>query len=176
MKKTCSWVMFIFGVAFCLGLNAQKVPLENQIKLMLKIISMDRKIARYGNPIKIGTSSNDFLKELNKFKETLRIKGIEFSGEMMSSPEDISKFKVVYIGENWTTKNSAISAKAIENQCLVFCQDEELVHNSGGAISFIIIDGKPKIVLNLENVKKQGSDFPAGFLKITMVLGSLDQQ
>jgi hypothetical protein len=152
---------------------SQDVPLPLQTKLMLKICSMDRNFTRFGDPVKIGVSSENFLKELNATKGKMTIKGKDFSAEIMGSPDDISKYKIVYIGKNWESHYGVIADKAKSSQSLVFCETENGVLSGGGAVSFKVVGGKPKIVVNLENAKQQGSDFPANFLKVTVVVGGL---
>lgn len=152
---------------------SQDVPKKFQVKLMLKILSMDRNFARFGDPIKIGSSNDEFLSELKKEQGKLKIKQKDFTVEKMSSPDDIANYKVVYVGKEWEANYSAASAKAGASKALMFCETEAAVMNGGGAISFKVVGGKPKIVLNLGNVKAQGTEFPAGFLKITVVVGSM---
>jgi hypothetical protein len=154
-------------------ISAQDVPVNLQVKLMLKILSMDRNFTRFGDPITIASSSDEFLKELNAVKGKLKVKGKDFAAEKISSPDEIANYKVVYLGKNWASNYKAASAKASENQCLVFCQEEAGVTQGGGAVSFKVVEGKPKIVVNVVNAKNQGTDFPAGFLKITVVVGGL---
>ncbi len=172
MRNKC--VLFMIALAIISApMIAQDVPLELQTKLMLKIVSMDRNFDRFGNPIKIGTSSDEIFKELSTIKGSLKVKGNDFLVEKINSPADIAKFKVAYIGKNWSGNYNAAAAAAAANQCLMFCEVEEGVTTGGGAVSFKVVEGKPKIVINLENAKKQGTDFPAGFLKITVVVGGL---
>lgn len=154
-------------------ISAQDVPLTLQGKLMLKILSMDRNFNRFGDPIKIGTSSDEFLEELNALKKAYKIKGKDFIAEKIDAVDDVANYKVVYLGKNWAANYKAVSEKASENQCLVFCEEEAGVTKGGGAVSFKVVDGKPKIVVNVVNAKGQGTDFPAGFLKITVVVGGL---
>jgi YfiR/HmsC-like len=149
------------------------VPHNLQVKLILKILSMDRNFSRFGDPIKIGTSSDGFLKALSA-SSSLKIKGKSFVVEKMSSPDDVSKYNIVYVGKEWASQYAAASTKAVANKSLMFCETEDGVLSGGGAISFKVVGGKPKIVINLGNVKSQGTDFPAGFLKITVVVGSMD--
>jgi hypothetical protein len=153
---------------------AADVPAPMQVKLMLKILSMDRNFDRFGDPIKIGVSDDAILAELDKVKGKLKIKAKDFSVEKMGSPDDISNYKVIYVGKNWAANYAAASAKAKANQSLMFCESEDGVMSGGGAISFKVVDAKPKIIINLGNVKDQGTDFPAGFLKITVVVGSIN--
>lgn len=152
---------------------AADVPLGIQVKLMLKIVSMDRKFARFGDPVKIGVSSDEMVKELTALKGKFKIKKKDFVVEKMGSIDDIAKYKVVYFGKNWASQYADASAKAAGNQSLVFCQTEDGVLNGGAAVSFKVVGKSPKIVVNLENARKQGTDFPSGFLKITVVVGGL---
>jgi len=172
MKK----VLFFSVLALALvniQLYAVDVPVSVQVKLMLKIISMDRNFDRFGDPIKFGSSSDEFVKEVNGLRGQMTVKGKDFVAEKMGNADDIAKYKVIFIGSEWASNYSALSGKAKANQCLMFCQDEDGVINGGGSISFKVVEDKPKIVVNLDNAKEQGSDFPAGFLKITVVVGGL---
>jgi hypothetical protein len=90
------------------------------------------------------------------------------------SPEDIAKYKVIYIGKDWAGNYTAASEKAVENQCLMFCETEAGVMRGGGAISFKVVAERPKIVVNLKNSRNQGTEFPAIFLKSTVVVGGLE--
>ena len=78
-------VLLIAPIILSAYISAQDVPLNLQCKLMLKIISMDRNFGRFGDPIKIGVSSDNFLQEIKAVKGSLKIKGIEFVGEKISS-------------------------------------------------------------------------------------------
>lgn len=162
-------VIMLWGV----NAQAQDVPLNLQAKLMLKILSMDRNFARFGDPIKIGTSDDNLLSELNAIKGKMKVKGKDFVAEKMASPDDVTNFKVIYVGKNWASNYAAASGKAAASQVLMFCETEQGVMAGGGAVSFKAVGGKPKIVVNLENAKKQGTDFPANFLKVTVVVGGL---
>jgi len=154
-------------------LSAQDVPINVQVKLILKILSMDRNFNRFGDPIKIGTSSDEFIEELTALKGKWTVKGKDFIVEKIASVADVAKYKVVYLGKNWVANYKAVSELASENQCLIFCEEEAGVREGGGAVSFIVAEEKPKIVVNVTNAKNQGTDFPAGFLKITLVVGGL---
>ena len=154
-------------------ISAQDVPINVQVKLILKILSMDRNFSRFGDPIKIGTSSDEFLQELTAIKGKLKVKGKDFVVEKIASVSDVANYKVVYLGKNWVANYKAVSQVASDNQCLVFCEEAAGVKEGGGAVSFIVVEEKPKIVINVVNAKSQGTDFPAGFLKITVVVGGL---
>jgi hypothetical protein len=153
---------------------AQDVPLNLQARLMLKVLSMDRNFSRYGDPIKIGVSSEEFLNELAACKGTLQVKGKEFVAEKMVSLDDINKYKVIHIGKNWAHIYTQASRWAAENKCLMFCETESGVMSGGGAVSFKVVGEKPRIVVNLKNSRNQGTEFPAIFLKNTVVVGGLN--
>ncbi len=168
-------IVLLFAVLLIMGFNtyAQDVPHELQVKLMLKILSMDRNFDRFGDPIKIGVSSDAFIKAL-KGEADLKVKGKGFVVEKMASPADVSKYKIIYVSKDWAAQYKATSAKAVEAKALMFCETEDGVLAGGGAISFKVLDSKPKIVINIANVKEQGTEFPANFLQITVVVGSMN--
>ncbi len=152
---------------------AQAVPSGIQVKLILKIISMDRNFARYGDPVAIGVSSDKIASEFSALAGKVKVKGKDFTVTKMGSLDDISKYKILYIDDNWKNNYAPAAVAAKGSQSLIFCAEEDYVVSGGGAVSFKVVSGKPKIVLNLGNVKEQGSDFPANFLKITVVVGGL---
>ena len=173
MKKRLILLVIVLMMASTY-IIAQDVPLNLQARLMLKVLSMDRNFSRYGDPIKIGVSSDKFLNELAACRGTLQVKGKEFVAEKMASLDDIAKYKVIFIGKDWAGNYTPASEKAIENKCLMFCETESGVMRGGGAISFKVVGEKPKIVVNLKNSRNQGTEFPAIFLKNTVVVGGLN--
>ncbi|NIM12897.1 MAG: DUF4154 domain-containing protein [Candidatus Aminicenantes bacterium] len=164
-------LMVIVLVAFSAAAFSIDVPHPLQAKLMLKIISMDRNFTRFGDPVKIGVSSDAFLEVLKETK--FSIKGKRFVAEKINKVDDIADYKVIYVGKDWAKQCIAASEKAAANKCLVFCEAEEGVLSGGGSVSFKVVDTNPKIVVNIANAKKQGTDFPAVFLKSTIVVGGL---
>ena len=170
MKKLLS-LFFIAIMVFSFSLTAGSVNLKLQSKLLLKIVSYDKNFSRFGDPIKIGVSSDEMLAALKGLG--LKIKGKSFAAEKMASPDDIAKFKIVYIDENWKANYGAVADKAKAAQALVFCNDAGFVESGGGAVSFKLINNKPKIVVNLGNAKEQGTDFSSGFLKVTVIIGGM---
>jgi len=168
--KVAFFVMLIMVIS--ISIQAQDVPINLQAKLILKILSMDRNFDRYGEPIKIGSSLDAMTSELNGVT-SMKIKGKDFSTEKITTLDDISKYKVIYVGKNWANNYEAASKMAIANQAIMFCETEDGVLGGGGAVSFKVVNGKPKIVVNLEKAKQMGTDFPANFLQVTMVVGSI---
>ena len=79
-------VLFIIAL-LVLGtiISAQDVPINVQVKLILKILSMDRNFSRFGDPIKIATSSDEFLEELTAVKGKLTVKGKDFMAKKNSN-------------------------------------------------------------------------------------------
>lgn len=150
---------------------SQEVPLNLQVKLALKIISMDRNFDRFGDPIKIGASSDEFFAELDALKGNLKIKGKAYVPEKMAVPDDVAKYKIIFVGKNWAGNYKAASEKAAENQCLMICEDDAAAKSGGGAVSFRVVGGKPKIVVNLNNMVAQGTEFPAAIIKMMVVVG-----
>jgi len=174
MKHKLMLLVVAVALLLCVQAYAGDVPFDVQTKLMLKIISMDRNFERFGTPVKIGCSSDECMKELNVLKASMKISGKDFLVEKIASPADVDKYKVVYIGKNMAGSLGAIASKAAANSCLVFSETEEGVTSGGASVSFKVVDASPKIIVNLDNAKKQGTDFPANFLKVTVVVGGLN--
>jgi hypothetical protein len=117
MKNKIMLSVIIFVVLMAAQVYAVDVPFDIQAKLMLKIISMDRNVARFGDPIKIGVSSDDMLSALKA--AGLTIGGKSYSAEKLASPDDAAKYKVVYVGKGMAANYNAIAAKAAGNACFL---------------------------------------------------------
>lgn len=167
MKKIIIITIFLLFIGG--SIYSQDVPAKLQVRLVLKILSMDNNIDRFGGTIKIGVSSDLFL---NAFKSAsdMKVKGKSFTVAMMSSPADIGKFNVIYVDENWSGNYGTAAQKAAASKTLMFAGEESGVKGNLGAVAFKVIDGKPKILVNIDNAKKQGSEFPANFLKMAVLV------
>jgi hypothetical protein len=168
-KIVLTLVILIFAGSITFG---QSVPVSAQVLLVLKIASMDRNFDRFGDPVKIGVTSDVMLSEFQAVSH-LKVKEKKFVVEKMNSLDDISKYKLVYIDANWKNNYSAAADKAGEGQTLIFAAETDYVESGGAAVAFKVVGGAAKIVLNVGNARKQGSDFPANFLKVTVVVGGL---
>jgi hypothetical protein len=172
MRNKVALVVIALVVLSGLAYSVPDVPHDLQVKLMLKILCVDRNFTRFGDPIKIGVTSDEFLAVLNGLRGKMEVKGKDFLPEKMLSLNDISKYKVIYVGENWSGQYKEAAERAIVNQSLMFCEVEAGVL-AGGAVSFKVVETKPRIVVDINNARKQGTEFPASFLKITVLVGGL---
>lgn len=162
----------IFLVSCSGFLYSQMVQRDIQAQLMLKILSLDRNFARFGDPIKIGVSSKPMLRALERFtKQTIR--GKHFTPEMMNTLDDIDNYTVVYIDKNWKDNYKTACDKAIAKKILMFAGEAEAVERGDAGVAFKTVLGKPKIMVHLETVKQQGANFPANFLQMTLLTGNL---
>ncbi len=147
-----------------------QVPVELQAKLALKILTFDKNFQRYGNPIKIGVTSDSLYSAFKVLEGRMKVKGRDFIVGKLSSLSDISNYNVIYIGTNWKSKYAEAGAKAEEAKALAFGEDEECVKSGAAGVGFKVIGGKPKIIINVTSSKAQGSNFPATLLKMAIIL------
>lgn len=172
MKK-CIFIILVVLIA--VGnqvIFPQIVQKDIQAQLILKIISLDRKFARYGDPIKIGVSSKSMFRALNRFSKK-PVRGKTVQPELMVTLESVDQYHVVYIDKNWKSNYKAACDIATGKKILMFAGEDNAVERGEASIAFKTVLGKPKIVLNRAVVRAQGSEFPAGFLQVTHVVGSL---
>jgi len=171
MKRILITLIFIFIVSITLS-GSKKISIETQSKLLVKIITYDKAIDRYGEPIIIGVSSLKMKKALNTLN--IKIKGKNFIVKKMDSIEDIKKYKVVYIDYNWQDKYEEIEKIIKTHHSLIFCNDSDFVETGVGAVSFKTIKNRAKIIVNLGNAKNQGARFVPAFLRITIIIGRIN--
>jgi len=172
--KHCVILSVVSFILLGCSLSAQTVPIDLQTKFILKIASEDKNFARYGNPIKVGVTSDEALNAFKAMEDKLQIKGVNYVTEKISSIDAVSNYKIVHIGPEWSANYSAVAAICKTNKIPMFCTEDAPVMSNGASVGFKVLDGKPKIVVNLANANDQGCDFNAGFLKITVVVGGLD--
>jgi hypothetical protein len=166
MKTGFRYLIFLTVLLFGIENAYSQVPIEVQATIALKILSYDSNFGRFGAVIKIGVSSKDLLDVFKKIvtaQPTLKDKKLDV--ELMSSPADVSKFKVVFIGDNWSDKYSAIGPVATSKKILAISSSEDGL-KKGMAVSFKLVDSKPKILLSKGAVKNQGSSFSADLLSL----------
>jgi hypothetical protein len=165
-----AFVMFVMagtGVAY-----SQSVQKDIQAQLMLKIVGLDRNVGRFGDPVKFGVTSDAMLRALKRFSKRT-IKGKAFSVQKMNTLDDISSYDVLYIDKNWKANYKTACEMAIKKKAIMFCASAQAVEIGEAGAAFKMVLGKPKIVLNLEVLKKQASDFPSGLLQLATVFGSM---
>jgi len=171
MRK--SFILLTMIITIYSFMFTQEVPLDLQGKLILKILEFDKNFDSFGDPVKIGVSSDEVYKIFNSLQASITVKGKAIVVEKMNVLADISKFKVIYVDKNWAIDYKGAAQKAIENNCLMFVNDTKIVEQEIAAIGFKLMDNKPKIVIALATAKKMGSDFPASFLQLAVIIGSL---
>ncbi|MCP4215794.1 MAG: DUF4154 domain-containing protein [bacterium] len=171
-NRFCCLVLTLLVIGSATPLFSQMVKAEVQVKLILKIISFDRNIGRFGDPIKIGCSSDKMFAVI-KSESNLKIKGKAFTVGKLETLDDIDKYNILYIDKNWEDNYKAACEKAIKHQALMFAASNLAVEAGNAAVAFKTVKGKPKIVMHLGIVIKMGTNFPANLLQLTMIVGNL---
>lgn len=159
--------IFILVLTFtCTSVNSfsREIKEEALAKLIIKIISYDKNFSRFGNPIKIGTTSNKLAITFSKIKP-LKIKNINCTVKKVTT----TNFKGVNIlivdSKDFSDE---MKKYAEENKILVFGDKVEDI-KKGASFTFFLNEGKPKIAASLDNIKAQGSKYPANFLNICRI-------
>lgn len=128
--------------------------------ILLKIISMDKNIDRLENPIKIGVTAKKIYEQLSALQGKMKINGRHFFVKRINSFKSAEGYKIIYICKNSSINRRPVIKKLARNGCFVFCEDEQNILFGEAAVLVKIIDRKPKVVINLDNVENQGADFP----------------
>ena len=106
-------IVIISGVVY-----SQDVPANIQVQFILKILTMDKNINRYGSPIKIGVTSNSMLSAFNS-ASGITIAGKPFVANIISSVDDISNYTVIFVDTNWKSNYSAAGKIASANKVVI---------------------------------------------------------
>lgn len=156
-------VICVSGIIF-----GQEVPFEIQSKLILKIISFDKNIDRFGDPIAIGVSTNKMSLVLKKMR-SIKINGKSFTVKKVEN-NDLTGIGILIVDDS--SINDSIVENAVKNKILVFSEKYEDLEKGAGVV-FLLKEGKPKIAVSLKNASDQGSNFSANFLKVTVIVGEM---
>ena len=163
-------VLFVVIFLFLLPFAFSEVPVALQTKLALKILTFDKNFSRYQDPIKIGVTSDELFNGFKSLEGTIKVKGRYFTVVKIDSPSKIGGISVLYVGNNWKSNYKKVSSAVKGKNILVFAEDEECVKKGVAGVGFKVVGGKPKILINIDAAKSQGTEFPATLLKIAFIV------
>ncbi|MCP4154407.1 MAG: YfiR family protein [bacterium] len=174
--KTLKVIFVLIFVLFTLTatLSAANETADSLLaKILLKLISFDKQIARFGDTITIGVSEDGMLLALRKMSDT-KILGKKFSAIKLLLPEEVEKCNVIYIGSSMRKRLPEISKITRAKKVLSFSP-----HNSylkkGLAMALEIEDSLPIIWMNLANATREGSDISLKSLKLVIIKGMMKE-
>ncbi|MCP4218524.1 MAG: YfiR family protein [bacterium] len=138
------------------------------VRLLVKIISIDRNFERYGDPIHIATDSDKMYDAMKHEFKTLKAKRRSLTVSKIKN--ELGDAQILYITK---LKKNADILDTAKNKCLIFGNSEELLECGGGVVLVVTKKNrknKLKMKLSLRNVRAQGANFPARFLKLATVI------
>jgi hypothetical protein len=164
-----------------------QVPVDNQAKLVLRILSFDQKLVeRAEGELRIAViyrpgsdESERAQREMAAELETLakkqsvaklnvKVVPLAFSGSLQSDL-DRNKISAAYVCPGMETELGAISKAARAAGALTFSGVEQFARN-GLAVALVRRDSKIGIVVNLPASRAEGADLHAGLLNVAEVL------
>jgi hypothetical protein len=140
--------------------------------ILLKIISLDENLKRFGEPIKIGVVSDKIFRQLKALEEKIKIKGKHFKTEKINSLKTVAGCKIIYITKEMARNRFNEIEKLVEDDCFIFCEDEESILFGHGAVLLKVVDKFTHVVVNLDNVRRQGASFPEEELDLVLTVRS----
>jgi ABC-type uncharacterized transport system substrate-binding protein len=166
--------------------SGQEVPAKIQSAILYKLLAYDKNLpARCKEGVIIGiiahgATAQDKTQILSALlplsAQKVQNKSIRV---VMLDVANLSRFEAVVQAQGAnilyvqkTTQREAVKktiALAGKEHIPTFCGSEELVQR-GLAVGFAVYDGKPKIVVNLAAMKKQGLNLPAEVLQLAKVI------
>jgi hypothetical protein len=158
MKKLIRINMIMFLLFFTGNIIAQEmaVPANLQAALFKKILSFNKTLTAKGNfEVSIIGSGADAV--VSAFKE---------AGLNAKATSDIGSSAVVYIMPGTSSLKSQTSAKGV----LSISGVTSYVENGSVAVGLGVEGGKPKIIVNMAQLKAEGQELSAELLKIAKVI------
>ncbi len=174
-------VIFIFS--FSAYADEQSIPVNIQVNILLKTLSYNKTLsAKTQKNINIGVLINsDNLQSINnknaiieKINESkVSISGFTINTVFVSSKSisDIKKndFDIFYLTKDINNIDT-ISKVSRENNILTWSFDYSLVQKGNATLSVFIKNNKPKIIINLKNLKQESHDFSSNLLKLCEII------
>lgn len=189
MMKKCLYIAFVIFV-FLAESIAQEVPLpaDTQIKLLVKTLEFDRNLSGRSHDYvniaifyqKKNRQSNDLRLDIEnviqQFKNSkIQKKSVKFLFIDISSLTDFTDIinsqhiDVAFILPLKSINVNDISNITRQKQIISITPCPEYIKN-GVSIGFDMQGGKPQIILNLSNSKKEGTNFSSIFLNYAKVI------
>ncbi len=166
-------ILLIFVIFTLAGtLTAQQETKDSVLaKIVMKLISFDKNISRFGDTITIGATDDEMLKALRQMSET-KILGKQFTTFKLLQPEETTKCNAVFLGNGLKAQHSEIVKLAKEHKVLTFVADKDAL-KKGFAVALEIEDNMPVIWMNLQNASECGSKISLDSLKLVIVKGKM---
>lgn len=166
-------IAFMFALVTVNNFAATETADTLLAKIMLKLISFDKKLERFGSPIKIGVTDDGLLIALRSMGETT-IMGKTFSADKIVLSKDVTNYHVVFINNGFKSNLEEIVKTANEKKILTFVGDKTLL-KLGFAVALEIEDDLPVIWMNLVNASKAGSEIDMSSLTLVIIKGFIKE-
>ncbi len=167
------------------------VPIEIQMKLLPKILSLNKNYNEEGKETQINVgvfyssqsrssielkqeifdSSTDNIIQIGN----LRIKYIPIDISLINNYKKLlheNNIQVAFINPIRAFNVSKLTDICREEKVLTFSSTPEY-YDEGVSVYFDVVNNKPKIFINLDLAKKEGANFSSHLLKISVVRGTL---
>jgi hypothetical protein len=159
LKMTILLIVFFIPGLIDFKIIAQDVPVNLQAALFKKIFSFDKTLQAKGSfeVAVLGTGGDGVA---SAFKEA-GINAKAIAGEQVPGG-----FAVVYVMPGITSTKSQTSSKGV----LSISGESSFVENGKVAIAIGTEGGKPKIIVNMGQLKAEGQELSSELLKISKVI------
>jgi hypothetical protein len=183
MNKAITFLSLITILSLQNIVSAESMPLpmKNQVVMFLKILPYDYELKKRGDNLKIGAISfcsseskvakDSFLNELKEYKDE-KIGEQSFSYQEISSLDTLKNnpFDIVYISPGCKNNLNDIKKITLQKKIITITGVPEYVYDGFASISINLKNNKPKIMVNIQNTKDEGSNFSANLLKLAEVI------
>ncbi|MCP4220642.1 MAG: YfiR family protein [bacterium] len=142
-------------------------------KILLKLVSFDKNLKRFGDKIVIGVTDDGILTGLRKMAGT-KILGKDFEAKKLVLADEVAGCNAVFIGRALKSEFAGIVKTCKDKKILSFCTNRDYL-KKGFAVALEIEDGKPTIWMNLLNAGGNGSKISLDSLELVIVKGVMKE-
>lgn len=180
--------LFLLFCPFRSEAGDKRLPVKTRVAILLKALTYDHNLkTRCSGGLRIGVVgmadndaslkvANETLKEI-KAKSTIKVSGLKISAELIiaSAPADITnavtakKLNILYLSPHLKPMLNPIFKMARKKKILVL-SGESGHARSGAAITAVMRETKPKILVNTESATGQGAALDARLLRLAEVV------
>lgn len=121
-------------------------------------------------PIRVGVAGEDPFKDL--LERTLKdktVNGRAFAIERYKTPSDVMRCHILFIARS-TRETTASFLDAARQSGVLTVGEEKGFARSGGVVSVLIEDGKPKLEVNLDAARERQVTINAKLLKVAVLV------
>jgi len=148
-----------------LSANADPMPSKMQAVMFKKILLFDRTLQ---NDVRMAIVYSDEAGAADEMKSAFEGIGIKSSVHKVADPNSLSAYNAVYVFAK--AASPGLKDASVKHKFITLSGNVNLAEAGDAAVAVDMKDGKPNIVVNHNQAKRQGHDLASELLRLATVV------